>query len=123
MDAERRLTDAGLRRGRLHLEHSDAPKDSIYQQEPTANAYVKPGTRVDFWLSTGPRRMVTVPSLVGMKPWQASLALAIQELTLREEKVSSKIERGKIARQDPQAGARILQGSDVVVYVSIGPGD
>ena len=119
-EAQDRLSHAGLKRGRVHFENSDASKNFIIRQEPQAGTKVNPGTKVDLWRSSGPSLPVEVPSVVGLKSWQASLALGFRGLRMREQEVESDTEKGKIVSQDPPAGAHAVQQSEIVVYVSSG---
>jgi len=119
-EAVDRLNHAGLQKGRVRNEHSDAPRDSVVRQQPVAGTKVSLGARVDLWRSSGPNPPVDVPSVVDMKPWQAQLALAVLGLGMREQQVESGVEKGKIVRQDPPAGARAMRGTEIVVDVSSG---
>src|SRR5205823_4097639 len=84
----------------LHFENSDASKNFIIRQEPQAGTKVNPGTKVDLWRSSGPSLPVEVPSVVGLKSWQASLGLGFRGLRMREQEVESDTEKGKIVSQD-----------------------
>ncbi len=122
-DAEDRLSHAGLKKGHVRLEDSSAPKGFIIRQQPKAGESVKAGTSVDLWRSSGPSAPVTVPSVVGMKSWQAGLALGLLGLRYREEQADSSFEKGKIFRQDPAEGASVPKGTEIAVYVSTGGAD
>lgn len=121
-EAGDRLRHAGLRKGRVRSERSDTPNRTIFRQQPAADTEVRADSRVDLWRSTGPRKEVRVPSVVGSKPLAATFVLAMSGLGMREETIESSSEKGKIVTQNPPAGARVLQDTEVVVYVSSGPG-
>jgi tetratricopeptide (TPR) repeat protein len=119
-EAEDRLHHAGLKKGRVRTEKSDAPNGSIIRQKPASGAEVKSDSKVDLWRSTGPLREVTVPNVVGMKTFPASIVLGLSDLRMRQQETESSVEKGKIVRQDPPAGARVMQEAEIVVYVSSG---
>ncbi len=122
-DAEDRLKHAGLKKGHVRLEDSSAPRGFIVRQEPKAGDIVKTGTKVDLWRSSGPSAPVIVPSVAGMKSWQAGLALGLLGLRYREEQADSSYEKGKIFRQDPTEGTSVPKGTEITVYVSTGGGE
>lgn len=121
-EAEDLLGHAGLQKGRVQFEHADAPRNTVVRQQPGAGAQVKPGTKVNLWRSSGPLKMTYVPNVVGLKTWQAALTLGFLALRMREQQVDSDAEKGKIVNQEPANGARVMQDTDVVVYVSSGSG-
>lgn len=69
---------------------------------------------------TGPR-LVEVPNLIGKK-LNSSYVASIKDLTFREEKVySEQYAVDQIVEQNPTAGTRVQQGTEVTVTVSLGP--
>jgi beta-lactam-binding protein with PASTA domain/tetratricopeptide (TPR) repeat protein len=119
-EAVQQLQASGFQKGRLRSEHSDVPKDQVIRQDPPAGTTANPGQRVDLWLSTGPLKEVGVPNLIGMRTLEAVAVLAFSGLSITSQEVDSDQPRGKIVRQDPQAGARVMAQTAVTVYVSSG---
>jgi tetratricopeptide (TPR) repeat protein len=119
-EAEDRLGHAGLKKGHVRTEKSDAPNGTVFRQQPAAGAEARSDSKVDLWRSSGPLKEVNVPSVVGSKALAASFVLGLYGLRMREQPTESSVERGKIVRQDPPAGARVMQETEIVVYVSSG---
>jgi len=98
------------------------PKDTVISQDPAAGGKLRKGGTVDVVVSGGPD-LVTVPSVIGMTVESATAALATAGLQLGQssEAYDAAVEKGKIARQEPQANAQAPKGSSVNVVVSKGP--
>ncbi len=122
-EAVQQLQASGFSRGLVRSERNDVvEKNLVFRQEPPAGMEANPGQSVDLWISTGRLPESIVPPVVGMKTWQAGLAIGLSKLRMEEQEVPSAQPRGNIFRQDPPAGARVPQGTGVTVYVSSGNG-
>jgi len=93
----------------------------VFKQDPKADAEVKRGDTVTYWVSSG-KPQATVPDLSGMTQDQAQVALAGAGLVLGTPtpEPSTTVPSGEVIRQDPAAGAEVAKGSAVNIVVSSG---
>lgn len=79
------------------------------------------GTTVDLVVSRGPRTL-EVPDVAGMKSARAATVLEDAGFVpVLVDSYSDTVKPGRVVSSDPGAGAPADEGSDVTVYVSIGP--
>jgi beta-lactam-binding protein with PASTA domain/tetratricopeptide (TPR) repeat protein len=123
-EAEKRLTDAGLH-SRTKMENSDAPKGTVIKQDPPAGTGVPQGSEIVAYVSAGSGgqpETVVVPSIVKLDAGTASKLIQGAGLRIRMNMADSDAPKGTVIKQDPPAGTRVLQGSEIVAYVSSGSG-
>lgn len=122
-EARSRCDELGLR-----LEISErrpdpaAERDTVLEQDPAAGESKHKGDFVRVVVAEAPERL-EVPDLSGKTEPQAVEALeglGLRVLLEREE--SSTVPGGRVIRQEPAAGEKVAQGSQVKVYISTGAG-
>lgn len=121
-DAEALLHRLGLQMRVAGRESSEkVPIGNVLDVNPAANQQVREGGIVSVKLSAG-SRLVMVPDLRGRSPEQARDALGKLNLELDRvvEEQNSKIQRGLIVRQDPDARKRVERFSRINVWISAG---
>lgn len=103
-------------------QHSNLPEGQVIDQEPDAGTRVIPQeTTLTFTYSSGPR-FVTVPDLSGKTAEEARSLLAERGLTpVFHETYSAEIEEEYVIRQSPEPYAESEPGSEVEVWISLGP--
>lgn len=120
-----------LRRRDLRPERRDRPfnptlpRDVVVDQNPPANAAVKPGRRVYLYVNSGPHERVTVPDVLTLSESLARARLkdaGIAEVEVREDDVPSPY-AGTVTRQEPRPGNTVTAETRVTLWVSPGPGD
>src|SRR5262249_53590314 len=117
------LASAGLRLGKEHHEHVDAPLGTVYQSDPPGGSLQTRGTQVDIWVSDGPAT-VTVPSdLVGKTKDDASRALTALGLKPHVTLQASDQPADVVVETDPPPGATVDAGAQVELHVSCGDPD
>ena len=118
--AEKALKDAGLKAQYAGNEASDADKDTVSRQDPTAGKEVDEGTTVKYWISTGPED-TSVPNVVGSDQASAKAQLESAGFTVQVETgdYSDKYGEGIVMSQSPNGG-KLEKGGTVTITVSQG---
>ena len=95
------------------------PAEFVTRQNIAPSVMVAPGTKVDFWVSTGPCP-VPAPDLFGMSEEEARAALTAAHLTSGTVTAegSLTVPTGHVTRQDVAAGMLLAPGSAVDFWVS-----
>lgn len=125
-DAEKMLTDAGLKVGTVEEEANEelAIGDVVWRQEPAAGTKVDEGSKVNLVVSTGPKITdpVSMPDLTGMTPEEAEKALFDVFLVPQEgnQVYSDDVEPGKVCMQSVAAGTQIMPLETVTYSTSLG---
>ena len=97
----------------------DVPKGTVMSQNPHAGARIQKGDEVVLLVSTGPPQ-TQVPDVVGMNYGDAVQALNNKNLKAKKHEVFSQKPLGQVVAQDPPAGDKVVQGTEVVLDVSKG---
>lgn len=98
-------------------EDSDSiAKDLVTRTDPASGTSQPKGTSIKLFVSSG---MTTVPDLTGQSKDVLSQYSGKFTFNINEE-YSDTVDEGKITRTDPSAGASIVQGSSINVWVSKG---
>lgn len=120
-DASKRLTEAGLREGRLReVYRDDTAAGKVAASTPPVGMRVRQGREVGLTVSLGAAQ-VPVPKLVGLQVSEAETQLRGQGLKLRRDAHRrSAAPVGEIVQQKPPAGERVGHGAEVGVVVSGG---
>ena len=118
--AEKALKDAGLKAQYAGNEASDADKDTVSRQDPTAGKEVDEGTTVKYWISTGPED-TSVPNVVGSDQASAKAQLESAGFTVQVETgdYSDKYGEGIVMSQSPNGG-KLEKGGTVTITISQG---
>ncbi|NLW07493.1 MAG: Stk1 family PASTA domain-containing Ser/Thr kinase [Clostridia bacterium] len=109
----------------LKVFHPNIPAGSVVEQNPPGNSTQPEGTEVRLIISKGPEpQFVTVPKLVGHTLTEAQQLLAeakLQQGALTYGRSEEHLPN-VVIEQNPAAGTSVLQGSNVDIVVSQGPG-
>jgi eukaryotic-like serine/threonine-protein kinase len=119
-DARRKLAAAGLTLTVGQSTESDAiPANAIASQSPDPGTNVPKNSTVTVVVSTG-AATTDVPNVVGSDPAtaQATLAQAGFQPVLAYNQDPTNAS-GKVAIQNPEAGAKAKRGSKVIIYISV----
>ena len=77
---------------------------------------------VGWWFGSGPGSLIAVPAVAGDTYEDASAALIDAGLVpVRAEENSIDVDRDIAIRSDPDTGERLDKGTEVTVYISLGP--
>lgn len=80
------------------------------------------GAGSGWWFSSGPGGLAAIPDLTGRTIETAIEALSPLEVFIEQaEENSATVPAGAVSRTDPAAGARVFKGSNVTIFVSLGP--
>ena len=91
----------------------------VIRQRPAAGSSLLRGSRVRYWVSSGPRK-VPVPDVVGAGEGDATDSLKAAGFSVAvDTTVGFGHYPGNVVRQDPAAGSRALQGSQVTIWVAL----
>ncbi len=120
-DARKQLSELGFE---VEVEinvNEDVDPGIVYSQDPSAGTMLRPGNTVTILVSAGVGE-AEVPDVSGLTFQDASIKLAEQEFNavLREEE-SDSVEKDRVIRTSPRAGSSLARGSEVEVFVSLGP--
>ncbi len=101
------------------------PRGVVVEQEPGAEALVKPGRRVYLTVNTGRETMVQIPSVVDVSLREARNRLMAVGLEVEDVRVDSipSLYANVVTRQDPAAGDSLREGGAVVLWYSTGLGE
>ena len=113
-----RLEDDGFKAD-IVSQPNQASQGTVFHQSPSPNTEQDKGSDVQLLVSKGPTE-VTVPNAVGVSETEARDRLAAAGLKANVVKVFSDAEIGQVVAQDPAAGGRVAQGTDVRLNVSKG---
>ena len=117
---EVRLKASGLRLGQTSTEFSLEPEGTVVSQKPEGRR-IRWGSTVSVVFSKGPQSL-EVPQVLGLKYPAAAKALKQAGFSaVRVDSYSNDVAEGLVASVEPGAGQTIPEGSEVEVYVSIGP--
>lgn len=118
--AEDRLLDRELELGQIRKEYSAKPEGTVLSQDP-ADGKAEWGSAVTLVVSKGPEP-TEVPEVIGMRAARAKTLLEEAGLVPKLiDAYSDDVAEGRVISTDPIPTAVIGEGSDVSVYVSIGP--
>jgi serine/threonine-protein kinase len=121
-EAERLIDEAGLERGIVTEEASDAPRGQVLSSTPGAGARVALPASVSLVVSTGPGA-VEVPDVVGQAVSEARALL--QQIGFRVRTRSDSLSTtpaGTVVQQRPGPGASTRSGAVITLTVSTGSG-
>ena len=80
------------------------------------------GAGSGWWFSSGPGGLAAIPDLTGRTLEAAMEALNPLEVVIEQaEENSATVPAGMVSRTDPAAGSRVFKGSNVTVFLSLGP--
>jgi eukaryotic-like serine/threonine-protein kinase len=120
--AEKVLRDVGLVPAPSEAYSDTVAKGIVADQNPTAGAYMSPGSKVAFMVSLGKgTQSVSVPNVVGKA--QAGAESAIKGAGLVPKagyNVDPNVPKGVVIGQSPAAGGKTAPGSTVGILVSLG---
>lgn len=124
-EAQADLAELGLSIGTVSYRPSDVtPKNLIIKQEPEANTYLEPGSKINVIISEGEEiRKVIMPRLIGQNIIDAKNALLSLDLTIGDviEQYSDSVEKDKVIWQSIESGTELETKTKVDLYVSKGP--
>jgi serine/threonine-protein kinase len=113
-----RLEDDGFKAD-IVSQPNEAAQGTVFQQSPGAGSEEDKGSDVQLLVSKGPAE-VTVPNTVGVPETEARDRLAAAGLKANVVQVFSSSEIGNVVAQDPAAGGKAANGSEVRLNVSKG---
>ena len=118
--AQQRLRLHKLEVGKVEHVYSQKPEGEVISQAP-ADGELEWHSKVDLVVSKGPEP-VEVPGVVGQKAADAVAAVeAAGFVAVTVEAYSDDVEEGKVISTDPEGSQVVGKGSEVRIYVSIGP--
>jgi serine/threonine-protein kinase len=124
-EAEAKLAEAGLTRGKATRVQSTEPEDTVVSQSPAAGEEVAEGSAVDLEVAGAPEPTATpvpVPDVTGSSQANAQSTLTAAGFQVAVTQASSdSVPAGSVVSQAPQAGVIAAQGSTVSIVVSTGP--
>ena len=106
-----------------YVNSDEYEKGQIVAHSPEYGAQVLQGTTVKVTVSLGPVAEVkTMSYLVGYEETEARTVLTgMGMVPVAMEEFNDVIEKGKVARTDPEVGAPLKDGQTVYIYISKGP--
>lgn len=113
-----RVEDEGFKAD-IVSQPNEADQGIVFRQSPSAETERDKGSSVQLLVSKGPNE-VTVPNTVGVSETEARDRLAEAGLKANVVQVFSSNKIGEVVAQDPAAGGRAAEGSDVRLNVSKG---
>ncbi len=126
-EAEQRIAESDFwTLGTVGTEYSDTvERGVVISQDPESGISAARGTAINLVVSRGqePAEEVAVPDLKNMTPDEAQKALEAVGLVAKagEPVNADDVDEGRIATQDPAAGATAKVGDDVTYHLSNGP--
>jgi serine/threonine-protein kinase len=124
-DARTELQKAGLEVGDVSEVWNDEVKlDRVISTDPAPGTSVAKGTAVKLVISKGkrPPALVEVPNVSGKPYVVAKQLLEAKGFDVkRDAQTDDSVPRNTVIRSDPGGGQKVTKGSDVTVWVSLGP--
>jgi serine/threonine-protein kinase len=118
--AEEKLQSKGLVGHETLQPDSKVERGFVISQAPPAGNHVHKGDTVELVVSTG-KPQVEVPSVIGFTQDAALAALNSANLKPSPHDVPSTKPPGTVVAQDPKAGTKVGEGSEVRINISSGP--
>jgi beta-lactam-binding protein with PASTA domain/tRNA A-37 threonylcarbamoyl transferase component Bud32 len=120
-EARKQLSDLGFE-VKVNIEVNESVEAGlVYAQDPEAGIRLRPGNTVTISVSAGIGKS-DVPDVKGQSINDATLALEEAGfVAIPKEEESDSVEKDKVVRTNPRAGTELERGSEVEVYVSLGP--
>lgn len=124
-DAEKTLTDAGLKVAVAQAPSDSAAEGTVFAQSPQSGDSVAKGTTIAIVVSTGPppaqTQLVEIPDVVGLTIAEAQQTIEDAGLTaVPVAGVAAGKPANEVVAQSPQAGTKVAEGSSVVLFYSSG---
>lgn len=122
-EADKKLTDLGLKVEHSYEASDKVEKDSVVSTDPVRGTKVSAGDTVKVIISEGPdQSTVKVPNLIGLTQKQAKAALEKVGLVLGEvgEESSDQYSKGHVTYQDYSYGQKVDKGTAVDITISSG---
>ena len=121
-EANATLSEAGFRVS-ISIADSTAPKGQVFSQSPGGGTVTELGTMVTIQVSTGVPPRVTMPRVVGLRGFNAKLALQALGLVVNTVDVVTEnpAKVGYVISQDPQRGTLVIEGTGVTIFVGVEP--
>ena len=121
-EAKATLSEAGFRVS-VSIADSTAPKGQVFSQSPGGGTVTELGTMVTIQVSTGVPPRVTMPRVVGLRGFNAKLALQALGLAVNTVDVVTEnpAKVGYVISQDPQRGTLVIEGTGVTIFVGVEP--
>ena len=120
-DARKQLTNLGFE-VKVNIEVNESVEaGKVYAQDPEAGTKLRPGNTVTISVSAGIGKS-DVPDVKGLSINDATLALEESGfVAIPKDEESDSVEKDKVVRTNPKSGTELERGSEVEVYVSLGP--
>jgi serine/threonine-protein kinase len=115
-DARRQLEEAGFSVS-VEQTFSDAPKNEVVTQSPTAGTQADKGSQVTLTVSKGQQK-VQVPDTVGMDVKSARAALRKAGFKVTTNKTPTAGGQNTVTSQTPAGGSKADKGSEVTIDVA-----
>lgn len=120
------MADATLKENFKDIEilwdhNAEYPEGRIYEQSQPENKQLKKdAATITLYASMGPKR-INVPDLRGYTDVNAKNQLELEKFVVKiAEMADEDIEAGLVVKTSPAAGEKVLEGSEVIIYVSTG---
>ena len=114
-----RLEASGLTIGQTVKEFSLEPRGTVIGQTPDEGK-LRWGSTLDVTISRGPQSL-EVPDVSGMNTATAKALNKAGFVAVRVDSYSDEVPEGKVVSTEPESIISAPQGSEVEVFVSIGP--
>jgi beta-lactam-binding protein with PASTA domain/predicted Ser/Thr protein kinase len=118
-DAQRAITDAGLKVAVVRRASTAEQKDKVLAQSPTGGTQADKGSVVNLDVGAGPNQ-VPVPDLAGDTKESAEQKLNQVKLKAKFTEEDSSKDKDAVLRFNPKAGTSVAEGSTVQVWISNG---
>ena len=113
------IKNAGFEPTVQRAANPDVPKGTVMSTNPHAGARIQKGDEVVLLVSTGAPQ-TQVPNVVDMNYGDAVQTLNDSNLKAKKREVFSQKPAGEVVGQDPPAGKKVVEGTEVVLDVSKG---
>jgi serine/threonine-protein kinase len=118
--ATQKLQEQSLVPHVTHQASTDVVKGYVISQSPNPGLHVAKNSTVDLAVSTG-KPKVAVPGVIGKTRDDAVSTLTSAGLKAKVVEIHSSKTPDSVTGQFPQAGTKVLRGSEVQINVSTGP--
>ena len=118
-EAMKLIEQAGFDPDVQRAANADVEKGRVFDQNPNPGNRIQKGDRVTLLVSTGPPK-TSVPDVTGMVYGDAVQTLNDANLNASKHEVFSPKPVGQVVAQDPAAGEKVVEGTEVVLDVSKG---
>ncbi|MDO4765279.1 MAG: Stk1 family PASTA domain-containing Ser/Thr kinase [Eubacteriales bacterium] len=121
-EAEKKLLELGFVVEKIFENNSEAAIGNVFRQSPAPDSLLPKGSIVTIYVSKGAEvEVVEVNDVINLSKQEAAAKLTEQGFIVNViENYNDQVEKGKVFRMSIAPKSKVVKGSDIDIYVSLG---